>query len=90
MNALEEIQNLKKLKETSNQSHNKIKVQRNIGGKKIIEIESKDILIGDIVFIESNQKLTCDLLLLEGNCLVNEALLTGESVPINKVAYQTN
>ena len=37
---------------------------------------------GDI--IEPNEEMTCDCLLVQGDVFVNEANLTGESIPIGK------
>jgi cation-transporting ATPase 13A2 len=62
-----------------------VKVFRNInGGFQDIEISSKDLVIGDLVHIESGQDFTADMVLLRGTCLVSEAILTGEPNPIRK------
>lgn len=49
-----------------------------------LKINSKELVIGDIVKIESNQIFTCDIIITTGECLINEAVLTGESMPVNK------
>ncbi|CAE7519104.1 PDR2 [Symbiodinium sp. CCMP2592] len=51
------------------------------------EIQSNQLLPGDIIGIQRNPEASfpCDALLLQGNVLVNEAMLTGESVPQMKV-----
>lgn len=43
------------------------------------------MVIGDIVKIEKNKVFTCDMIILKGECLINQAVLTGESMPIHKV-----
>lgn len=43
---------------------------------------------GDIIQIASGHKIPCDCIMLRGYCTVNEAILTGESLPVNKVALQ--
>lgn len=58
-----------------------VKVIRN--GEEIT-IESKNLVPGDLLYIEGHTKISCDCILIEGNCIMNEAILTGESVPINK------
>ncbi|XP_050315902.1 polyamine-transporting ATPase 13A3 isoform X2 [Anthonomus grandis grandis] len=52
------------------------------------EIVSTDLLVpGDILEIPSHGCIMhCDAILLTGNCILNEAMLTGESVPITKTA----
>jgi cation-transporting ATPase 13A1 len=50
------------------------------------KVSSKDVVPGDICCItSSNTSLQCDMLLLTGSCIVNEAMLTGESTPLIKV-----
>lgn len=53
---------------------------------KIIEKSSVDLVPGDIIVVESHTKLSCDCILVDGACVMNEAILTGESVPVNKTA----
>lgn len=52
---------------------------------KIHKINSEELTPGDIVLLESGMRVPADLRLLEANDLiVEEALLTGESLPIHK------
>ncbi|WP_207632835.1 cation-translocating P-type ATPase [Foetidibacter luteolus] len=54
-------------------------------GNHINEIDSEELVPGDIVLLESGFKVPADLRLIEVNELsVEEALLTGESVAVNK------
>jgi P-type E1-E2 ATPase len=52
-------------------------------------IRSSDLVPGDVVVVPSNGgggvPVTCDAVLLSGSALVDEAMLTGESVPVTKV-----
>lgn len=50
----------------------------------------EELVIGDVIEMNSNQFIPCDILLLKGTCLVNEALLTGESIPIIKQGLSQN
>jgi cation-transporting P-type ATPase 13A2 len=47
---------------------------------------SDAIVPGDVIVVPSNCIMPCDLLLLSGQCIVNESMLTGESVPVIKNA----
>lgn len=51
------------------------------------QVMSADLVPGDVYEV-SDPSLTqfpCDSLLLAGDCIVNESLLTGESVPVSKI-----
>ncbi|PVU94276.1 hypothetical protein BB561_002695 [Smittium simulii] len=47
---------------------------------------SHDLVPGDIISISdlSSNIIPCDAILLEGSCITNESMLTGESVPVTK------
>ncbi|KAG8581507.1 hypothetical protein GDO81_007695 [Engystomops pustulosus] len=68
------------------ESHNNVMVsvlQRN-GAVK--EIESKYLVPGDVIILSERKfYLPCDALLISGGCVINEGMLTGESVPVTKV-----
>lgn len=49
----------------------------------IIPIE--DVIVGDIVIVKPGEKLPVDGEVIEGNTSVDESMLTGESIPVNKV-----
>ncbi|KAJ2610985.1 hypothetical protein EV177_003697, partial [Coemansia sp. RSA 1804] len=50
------------------------------------EAKSEELLPGDVFeVIPSMGILPCDAVLLEGECITNESMLTGESVPVAKV-----
>ena len=57
------------------------KVVRN--GKKM-EIDTKEIVIDDILLLSAGQQVPADCIAVEGMAELNESLLTGESVPIKK------
>ena len=51
------------------------------------EIDSIDLVPGDVIEIPENGCLmACDAVLVAGTCIVNESMLTGESVPVTKAA----
>jgi manganese-transporting P-type ATPase len=58
--------------------------------KKWLTITSLELLPGDILSVPRSQNpedvVPCDLLILAGTVVVNEAMLTGESVPLMKEA----
>lgn len=48
------------------------------------ECSSEELVPGDIIKVPEGKVLPCDLILLSGSAIINEALLTGESVPVIK------
>ncbi|MBO5335362.1 MAG: HAD-IC family P-type ATPase [Clostridia bacterium] len=52
-------------------------------GKKT-EIGVNEIVIDDIIVLTAGQQVPCDCIAVDGQAELNEALLTGESVPIKK------
>ena len=54
-------------------------------GKEIV-VDSADLVVGDYVFLESGDKISADLRIIEAhNFTVDESILTGESLAVNKV-----
>lgn len=56
--------------------------------KKWISIQSYELVPGDLISLgRGSSEFVCpaDILLLSGSCVVNEAMLTGESTPRLKV-----
>ncbi|KAM5163820.1 putative cation-transporting ATPase 13A4 [Mantella aurantiaca] len=66
------------------ESHNNIKVSVYGKQKGVYAEESRHLAPGDVIVIERNCLLPCDALLINGGCIVNESMLTGESIPVTK------
>ncbi|KRX08170.1 P-type ATPase, cytoplasmic domain N [Pseudocohnilembus persalinus] len=69
--------------------NNKLVIDQNIQKQKKT-VSSRELVPGDIVEVPENKILPCDLLLLNGSAVINESMLTGESVPIIKTALPYN
>lgn len=54
------------------------------------EISSFDLVPGDVIEIPENGIMPCDIILLNGTCIMNESMLTGESIPIVKTSLPYN
>ncbi|XP_035130733.2 putative cation-transporting ATPase 13A4 isoform X2 [Callithrix jacchus] len=66
-------------------SHNSITVS--VCGRKagVQELESHFLVPGDLLILTGNKVLMpCDAVLIDGSCVVNEGMLTGESIPVTK------
>ena len=62
----------------------------NVKRDHLFEVDSGEVVPGDIVEVPENRILPCDLLLLTGSCIANEAMLTGESIPVIKSSLPHN
>ncbi|XP_009680413.2 probable cation-transporting ATPase 13A5 isoform X1 [Struthio camelus] len=68
-------------------AHNKVEVRvctKNEGCKKL---ESRYLVPGDMFLLDGKKfPLPCDAVLIDGSCIVNEGMLTGESIPVTKTS----
>ncbi len=53
-------------------------------GNKEYEIPTSELSVGDIIVIKPGQKVPCDAIVTDGFSSVDEHLLTGESLPVDK------
>ncbi|XP_029471219.1 probable cation-transporting ATPase 13A3 isoform X3 [Rhinatrema bivittatum] len=66
-------------------AHSIVRVSVCRASEEIEEILSTDLVPGDVIVIPSNgMVMPCDAVLVSGTCIVNESMLTGESVPVTK------
>eukprot|EP01041_Mallomonas_annulata_P008208 gene8208-16880_t len=66
---------------TTNNSNN------NINNIEIQTILTSTLLPGDRVIITDDMCLPCDVILIDGRAVVDESMLTGESVPVTKQPF---
>lgn len=62
--------------------HCTVKLMEKNGASR--EIDSTNLVPGDVVMVPEGKNLPCDFVLLTGAAIVNEAMLTGESIPVMK------
>jgi P-type Cu+ transporter len=49
-----------------------------------LEIPLEEVVVGDILYIKPGEKIPVDGKIIEGNSAIDESMLTGESVPVDK------
>ena len=55
------------------------------------EVSSKDLVPGDVILIPpEGMVMPADAVVIQGSCIVNESMLTGESVPVTKCSLQSS
>ncbi|MEP2237600.1 MAG: cation-translocating P-type ATPase [Maribacter sp.] len=78
----------KALENLKNLTHPKSKVIRN---SQVIEIDSQDIVFGDLLMVEEGTTISADGTIIHSNDFsVNESILTGESLSVYKDATSTD
>ena len=49
-------------------------------------ISSLELVPGDLIEVPENVIMPCDVILFTGTCIMNESMVSGESVPVTKNA----
>jgi len=60
------------------------KTARVLRGGQEIDISVEDVQVGDIVIVRPGEKIPVDGMVTEGDSAVDESMLTGESLPVDK------
>lgn len=48
-------------------------------------VDNIELTPGDLLILRANSNVPCDCILIKGEVMVNEASLTGESIPVPKI-----
>lgn len=60
------------------------KIATVIRDNKELQVNSSEIIVGDIILIKPGESLPTDGEVLSGFCSIDESMLTGESIPVDK------
>lgn len=55
-----------------------------VRGNNLVEIDIEEIEKGDILLVKPGEKIPSDGIITDGHSLVDESMLTGESIPVEK------
>src|SRR5690606_41000532 len=56
---------------------------------KLVETPVEDLKINDIIVVRPHTKIAADGVIVTGNSSINQAPITGESMPVDKTAIAT-
>ena len=56
---------------------------------KHIEVPIDQVVVGDILFVKPGQKIAVDGMIVEGSSSIDESMITGESMPVDKTVGDT-
>src|SRR3989338_7000089 len=62
---------------------------RVLRGKEEFEIPISEVKVGDVMVIKSGEKIPTDGIVIRGQSAVDESMITGESMPVEKKAKDT-
>ncbi|CAB0036031.1 unnamed protein product [Trichogramma brassicae] len=85
--------NQRKLRETVSSSNDEITLFYNTFANNTRTVPIKELIPGDVIVLSSSQigsSMPCDAFLIEGQCIVDESMLTGESLPVIKTSTPRN
>lgn len=54
------------------------------GLEKLIEVSANELKIADVILIKSGESIPADGEIIEGESVINQAMLTGEAIPVHK------
>jgi len=78
----------KSVQKTTSSIKDLLKIQKVIAKKevngKIESISFKEIQLKDILIVNSGDKIPTDGIIVQGSCLIDESMITGESIPASK------
>ena len=57
-------------------------------GNDVKEVKIEELKAGDVIVVKPNSKIAADGIVVKGNSSVNQAPITGESVPVDKVPVE--
>jgi Cu+-exporting ATPase len=60
------------------------KTARVIRNGEEVEIPAEEVIVGDVVIIKPGEKVPVDGELIEGRSAIDESMITGESIPVDK------
>ena len=60
------------------------KTARVIREGRELDIPVEELVVGDIIFVRPGEKIPVDGIIIEGSSSVDESMLTGESIPVDK------
>lgn len=61
------------------------KTARVIRGKTEVDVPISDVKVGDLIRVRPGEKIPTDGLITEGSSSVDESMVTGESIPVDKI-----
>jgi len=57
-------------------------------GQELKEVKIEDLKAGDVIIVKPNSKISADGIVINGNSSVNQAPITGESIPVEKMPVE--